>query len=117
MQLDAFMNMRKISGVLTLVIVLASSVFWTGQAYAQVSGATLTGTVMDSSGAVIPNAQVAITDVATGITRTVSSGSAGLYTAPNLLPVSCNCITRYGIATSGEALSGELKSMSIRTIP
>ena len=30
------------------------------------------GTVKDSSGAVIPNAQVAITDVATGVTRTVS---------------------------------------------
>src|SRR6202162_6205054 len=58
----------------------------TGQAYAQVSGATLTGTVKDSSGAFIPNAQVAITDVATGVTRTVSPGGAGLYTAPNLLP-------------------------------
>src|ERR1700736_5008075 len=58
----------------------------TGQAYAQVSGATLTGTVKDSSGAVIPNAQVVITDVATGVSRTVSPGSAGLYIAPNLLP-------------------------------
>jgi hypothetical protein len=84
MQFRVFMG--RISGALTLVIVLAINVFWTGQAYAQVSGATLTGTVTDSSGAVIPNAQVAITDVATSVTRTVSSGGAGLYTAPNLLP-------------------------------
>src|SRR5258708_11486173 len=86
MQLDAFMNMKKMCGALTLVIVLAINVFWTGQAYAQVSGASLAGTVSDSSGAVIPNAEVAITNSATGVTRTVSSGSAGLYTAPNLLP-------------------------------
>src|ERR1700693_4480783 len=58
----------------------------TGQAYAQVAGATLTGTVKDATGAFIPDAQVAITDVATGNTRNVSSGGVGLYTAPNLLP-------------------------------
>lgn len=70
----------------SMVLVFALTGFTAGQAEAQVSGATLTGTVSDSSGAVVPNAQVAITDVATGVTRTVSSGDAGLYTAPNLLP-------------------------------
>ena len=40
----------------------------------------------DSAGGFIPNAQVVITDVATGVTRTVSADGAGLYTAPNLLP-------------------------------
>src|SRR3984893_6393333 len=72
--------------ILSVLIILAISVGWAGQGYAQVSGATLTGTVKDTSGAVIPNAQVAITDVATGVTRNVSTGSAGLYTSPNLLP-------------------------------
>src|SRR5712671_2426466 len=75
-RLDAFMNMKKMSGVLTLVIVLAINVVCTGQANAQVSGATLAGTVSDSSGAVIPNAEVSITNSATGVTRTVTSGSA-----------------------------------------
>src|SRR5258707_1378738 len=56
------------------------------QAYAQVAGATLTGTVKDSSGAVIPNAQISITDLATSVSRGVSSNAAGLYTAPNLSP-------------------------------
>jgi hypothetical protein len=69
-----------------MLVIVAISILGASQAYAQVAGATLTGTVKDSSGAVIPNAQVAITDVATGVTRTVSPGSAGLYTAPNLLP-------------------------------
>src|ERR1700681_2161513 len=57
-----------------------------GQAYAQVAGATLTGTVKDPSGAVVPNAQVSITDIDTSVSRSVSSNAAGLYTAPNLLP-------------------------------
>jgi hypothetical protein len=56
------------------------------QAYAQVAGATLTGTVKDSSGAVVPNAQVSITDIDTSVNRMVSSNAAGLYIAPNLLP-------------------------------
>jgi outer membrane receptor protein involved in Fe transport len=77
---------EKFSPAVWVLVILAISISGAGQAYAQVSGATLAGTVKDSSGAVIPNAQVAITDVATGVTRTVSPGSAGLYTAPNLLP-------------------------------
>src|SRR5712672_4266800 len=100
MRLDAFVNMKKMSGVLTLVIVLTMNVFWTAQANAQVSGATLSGTVMDSSGAVIPNAQVAITDVGTGVTRNVTSGSAGFYTAPNLLPATYEVrVTAPGFST------------------
>jgi hypothetical protein len=55
-------------------------------AQAQVVGATITGTVRDASGAVIPNVQVSITNVATGVAREVTSDSAGFYTAPNLLP-------------------------------
>src|SRR6202790_261812 len=69
------------------ICVLAAIGIWgAGQAYAQVAGATLTGTVKDSSGAVVPNAQISITDVATGVSRSVTSNAAGLYTAPNLQP-------------------------------
>src|SRR4029077_7862355 len=55
--------------ILSVLIILATSVGWAGQGYAQVSGATLTGTVKDTSGAVIPNAQVAVTEVATGVSE------------------------------------------------
>jgi len=77
---------EKCSPAVWIFVIVAITVLGTGQAHAQVAGATLTGTVKDSSGGVIPNAQVAITDVATAVTRTVASGGAGLYTAPNLLP-------------------------------
>src|SRR5882762_9988149 len=76
----------KFGATVWVFVIVAVSIVGTGQAYAQVAGATLTGTVKDSSGGFIPNAQVAITDVSTGVTRTVSPGGAGLYTAPNLLP-------------------------------
>src|SRR5882672_1030422 len=69
-----------------IFVILVECILGPGKLHAQVAGATLTGTVKDSSGGVIPNAQVAITDVATGVTNTVSSGGAGLYSAPNLLP-------------------------------
>jgi hypothetical protein len=53
---------------------------------AQVSGATLTGTVTDSSGAVIQNVQISVQNEDTSEIRSVRVDSAGFYSAPNLLP-------------------------------
>src|ERR1051326_1889160 len=46
---------------------------------------TISGVVMDESGAVIPNAEVVITNKATGAARTIQTGTDGTYTAPSLL--------------------------------
>lgn len=46
--------------------------------------ATVTGTVTDSSGAVVPNATVALTNTATGVKREVTSNSVGAYRFPNV---------------------------------
>jgi hypothetical protein len=54
--------------------------------HAQVAGGTVLGTVTDPSGAVVANAEITITDRATGLVRTVTTNSAGFYTAPNLTP-------------------------------
>ena len=67
-------------------VVSAVLFFATQAASAQVTGATLSGTVTDPSGAVVAGAQVAIVNVATGVQQTVTSDDAGLYSAPNLLP-------------------------------
>lgn len=72
--------------VFSLAVLLAALLLLTNGARAQVAGATLTGTVRDSSGAVIPRAQVTITDLATGVVRKITADGAGLYSAPNLLP-------------------------------
>ena len=68
------------TGLVILFFLSANSV------HAQVVGATLSGTVRDTSGAAIPNAQVSVKNTATGNTREVTTDSAGFYSAPNLIP-------------------------------
>ena len=53
---------------------------------AQVAGATISGTVTDSSGKVVPNVVVSISNVDTGVSREVTTNDEGFYSAPNLLP-------------------------------
>jgi hypothetical protein len=48
-------------------------------ARAQSNDATLTGTVVDITGAVIPNAKLMITDEASGVARTASSDDRGVF--------------------------------------
>src|SRR5712692_6461151 len=68
---------------------------------AQVVGATLSGTVTDASGAVIPNAQITAKNTATGVSREATSDAAGFYLIPNLLPGSYEVrVTAKGFSTS-----------------
>jgi hypothetical protein len=70
----------------TAFVILAIAILSAGPAYAQVSGATLSGTITDPSGAAIANVKVSIRNKATDITRDVTADAAGFYSAPNLLP-------------------------------
>ncbi len=51
---------------------------------AQVSTATILGTVTDSSGAAIPEAAIQVKNVGTGITQATASDAQGRYTVPDL---------------------------------
>jgi hypothetical protein len=65
------------------------SVFLLGISALAASGqstATLTGSVSDPTGAVVPNAQVVIHSLGTGLNRTLVTDSAGLYAAASLQP-------------------------------
>src|SRR4030095_868614 len=55
-----------------------------GIAHGQVTTGTISGTVPNSAGAVIPGATVTIQNVDTGIGRTVTTDTAGRYLAPQL---------------------------------
>jgi len=58
----------------------------TGTLWGQANRASITGTISDSSGAVVPGANVTATNVETGVaTKTVSNGD-GIYLVPNLPP-------------------------------
>jgi hypothetical protein len=53
---------------------------------AQVVGASLSGTITDSTGRVVPQAQIVVKNVATGVTTKAATNPEGFYTAANLLP-------------------------------
>ena len=56
------------------------------QAFGQSSLATISGTVADSTGALIPGVTITVTNTATNVVSTVLSNEAGAYTMPGLLP-------------------------------
>ena len=82
-----------------LLLTILLGMFFTVQAGAQVSGATLSGLVTDASGAAIANAKVSIENVATGEVREASTNGEGFYSAPNLLPGS------YQVSASGQGFA------------
>lgn len=70
-------------GTLWLVIAL---LLLCATALAQVQTGTISGTVRDSTGAVIPNAHVTIKNLDTGATRDTVTNAQGGYTVPGLPP-------------------------------
>jgi hypothetical protein len=70
----------RIAAFLLMAIILFPAVL-----RAQVSGGTLSGTITDPSGRAVPQAQIVIKNVATGVERTVTTNADGFYNAVNLL--------------------------------
>jgi outer membrane receptor protein involved in Fe transport len=60
--------------------------FTSTTAYGQAVYGSIFGTVVDASGAVVPNATIVVTDVAKGTSVTVQSNAAGEFTADHLIP-------------------------------
>jgi len=73
-----------VSAVLVLAAVLALGL--PVRVSAQVVGATVSGTVVDSSGAKVPGADLTITNIATGISTATTTKSDGVFVVPNLNP-------------------------------
>ncbi len=68
---------------LGMAAVLCSGAY---QAQAQAVFGSITGTVQDASGAVVPNAKITVTDTAKGIAVTATSNESGEYTVQRLIP-------------------------------
>src|SRR5438093_11809623 len=66
-----------------VILVVAPS---TATAAAQAVFGAITGTVTDSSGAVLPGATVSVTNIRTNVTKTRATNEAGVYNATNLIP-------------------------------
>lgn len=65
-----------------LLSIFAVLVFLSSQLIAQ--EATIVGTVVDPSGAAVPNITVTLTNTDTGLSQTIKSNEAGEYVVPNL---------------------------------
>lgn len=77
------MHVLRISTLLAFLLVSGSS----AQLFSQnANTGEINGTVTDTTGAVVPDVNVNITNVQTGVTSTVTTNSSGVYDAPTLLP-------------------------------
>ena len=70
-------------GLLLLIFGVIAFCLTPSPAHAQ-ENATITGTVTDSTGAVVPNVTIGLTNMATGQERQTTSNSDGIYVFPNL---------------------------------
>ena len=76
--------MLKFHSLMRVLAIFAITALFLPVVSAQVLNGTLTGSVVDASEAVIPNASVTITDIATGREYKESTDSAGVFTFNNL---------------------------------
>ena len=73
--------MRKGFAFLFLFFLMSGALVW-----GQVNRATITGTVTDSTGAVVPNVEITVTNLGTNVPTKTVSNQEGIYVVPNLFP-------------------------------
>ena len=77
---------KKVAIILSALLALFICSFASIPANAQVTGATLAGTITDPSGGAVPGAQISVKNTGTGIEQNVTADSSGFYSVPNLIP-------------------------------
>src|SRR5580704_7785063 len=70
--------------VIQVAFMAAIFLYCLASAEAQTAGGSLSGTVKDSTGGVIPAAPVSVTNIATGVVQTTQTNSEGFYAFPSL---------------------------------
>ncbi len=95
------------SAIVLVVLTLVLLTRLAPTASAQTFTATLTGTVTDPNGAVVPNVQVVVTNQGTKLEHTAQTGESGIYTIP-FLPVG-NYVISVEYTGFKKLLSNEIK--------
>ncbi len=78
--------MNRLRFCFTSLLMLACILAFSLPGLAQKTTGTIEGTVTDSTGAVVPGAEITVRNVTNDITRTVPSNNEGHYTVPELPP-------------------------------
>ena len=97
-------------GWLAAAIVAVAVVLSTGAANAQSGNATsVTGTVLDSSGAVVPNATVEIHNPVSGFDRTTRTDASGRFSIPNVP------FNPYHLSVTGQGFAPYAQDIDVRS--
>jgi hypothetical protein len=95
-KVDCMAKMLFVRAVQLGILVLA----FAGGAPAQTTSGLITGTVTDSTGAVIPDARVILNNQATGVQRQAATDASGYYSVPELQPgIYHVSVSKQGFAT------------------
>src|SRR5215467_8888005 len=70
----------------SLVLTLSLGITMAPMAHSQTASGRIVGNVTDSTGAVIPNANISVIDEKTGSERKVAADTSGYYVVSNLAP-------------------------------
>lgn len=76
--------LRSLASHRWLPVAMLVIMFGVGEASAQLTRATISGTVTDPSGAAVPGASVTVSNQNTGLTRSTTTGPSGRYEVPNV---------------------------------
>jgi hypothetical protein len=87
----------------TVFVLLALTLACAILVYSQAVTATLLGTLSDTTGAIVPNAKVTLTEENTGLSKVVQSNESGNFTFPDLSP------GRYSVTAESAGFKKEIR--------
>jgi len=100
-------HMREIRVWMVVVLLVLS---FASAAFSQAVTGTITGTVRDSTGAVLPGTRVVLVNQDTGLSRTVQSNAAGRYLASSL------SLGNYEVTATLEGFQTQIRSGIVLTV-